>query len=300
MDHLWIIQKDSSSAMYYRNFTEIRIDPDLVSGLLGALNNFSEIEMRSQGIESISMGGLNWVYLDNKELHILVVAAESKRANSSPDLLRARLSVILNAFVAKFNITADSMQKSAFFVAEFPAFDAELDNIVEQWKEVEMITNAGELFDMLGVFQQILNLFMTAIQNQAGNVDMPQLLSELKSFTDSLQGVFDVQENAEFQKITFDEDRGWTVITLDPTKLTKALLKKGLFAILRHAKSVLVKHLGYEGMLNAIAQDILPYIFTSWDLLEILDLAKMLVMTLLERPVVRPAITDLFEAQSEA
>jgi hypothetical protein len=286
--------------MYYKSFSEMRIDPDLVSGLLGALNNFSEIELKSQGIESISMGGLNWVYLDSKELHILVVAAESKHANSSADLLRARLSVILNAFVAKFKITADSMQKSTFFVAEFPAFDADLDNLVEQWKEAEMITNAGELFDMLGVFQQILNLFMTTIQNQAGTVDKPQVLSELKSFTDSLQGVFDVQQNAEFQKITFDEQSGWSIITLDPTKLTKALLKKGLFAILRHAKSVLVKHIGYDGTLNAFAQDILPYIFTSWDLLEMLDLAKTLVMTLLERPVVRPASTDLFEAQSEA
>jgi len=59
MEHLWLIAKESSATIYYRNYTQEKIDPDLVSGLLSAFNNFSEVELHGTGIESINMAACN-------------------------------------------------------------------------------------------------------------------------------------------------------------------------------------------------------------------------------------------------
>ena len=92
------------------------------------------------------------------------------------------------------------------------------------------------------------------------------------------------EQNPEFRNLYFEEQKGWTVITLDPTKLNKYMLKKALFLITSHFKIVLVKHLGYPQTLNVFTKELLPYIFASWELLEVLDLVKPLLTILLERP----------------
>ena len=80
MQHIWMIEKNSGTTLFYRNYADIKIDPDLVSGLLLALNNFSEVEMRQNGIESINMGGLKWCYVHNPTFDILLISADSKIA----------------------------------------------------------------------------------------------------------------------------------------------------------------------------------------------------------------------------
>ncbi len=280
MEHLWLIAKESSATIYYRNYTQERIDPDLVSGLLSAFNNFSEVELHGTGIESINMGGLQWVYLNNKPLSMLAVAADHKRGNA--DLMRARLDIILKLFVTKFEITREKINEPAIFVKGFQAFDDDLDNLREEWRQAESIADAGELFDMLGVFQQVLDHSMTAIQNLSKQGSRDAIMAALQAFSTKFQFVFDVQQYPEFQKVTFDAENGWSVITLDPTKVNKVVLKKGLFAIIRHVKDVMVTNAGSQRALQAISRDILPYVFSSWELLEILDLVKPLVRTLLE------------------
>lgn len=263
----------------------MNIDPDLVSGLLGAFNNFSEMELSGLGIDSINMGGLQWVYLNNISLNMLAVAGERKGAGNA-DLMRARLEVVMNAFINKFQITPEIMEGSAAsYVKEFHEFDKDLDDLQDQWSMAESVTNAGELFDMLGVFQQVLNLFNLIIQNNCERETCVAIMDELKTYATKLDTYFDIQQYPEFQNISFDEQLGgWTVITLDPTKLRKDVLKKGLFAIIKHVKTVLINNLGMQWVIDAISKEILPYILSSWDLLEILDLIKPLVTILLERP----------------
>lgn len=281
MDHLWVLNKASSATLYYRNYTNNNIDPDLVSGLLGAFNNFSEVELSGIGIESINMGGLQWVYLNNDELNMLVVAAERKGSGNA-DLMRARLEVIMNAFISKFHLTPESFASNgASYVKDFQDFDQDLDDLQDQWSIAETVTNAGELFDMLGVFQQILN-FLHTLAKRCETSKGIAITRELKSFSARLDLLFDMDQYPEFKKIHFDDVLGWNVITLDPARLRKDILKKGLFAIITHVKATLVKNFGNTWMLEAMSSDIFPYIFSSWDLLEILDLAKPLVTILLE------------------
>jgi hypothetical protein len=280
MEHLWLIAKDSTATIYYRNYTQEKKDPDLVSGLLSAFNNFSEVELHGTGIESINMGGLQWVYLNSKAFGMLAVAADHKRCNA--DLMRSRLDIILKLFVMKFGITREMVNQPAVCVKGFQAFDDDLDSLREDWRQAESIMDAGELFDLLGVFQQLLDHFMTSIQNLPDPGTRDAIIAALKSFSATFRSLFDVQQYPEFLKVSFDAENGWSVITLDPTKLNKVVLKKGLFAIITNVKSVIVTYAGNQCALLAISRDILPYVFSSWELLEILDLVKPLVMTLLE------------------
>ena len=78
MKHIWIIDDLSSTAVFYKNYTAMDLDQDLVSGLLSALHNFSEVELKHQGIESIQMSGLSWTYLDSKEYSLLLIGADDK------------------------------------------------------------------------------------------------------------------------------------------------------------------------------------------------------------------------------
>jgi phage anti-repressor protein len=270
--------------MFYRNYTETYLDPDLVSGLLSAFNNFSEVELNGIGIESINMGGLQWVYLNSNKLKMLVIAAETKSGNA--EVMRSRLEVISKMFIQQFNIDADKMAEKTVRTADFEDFAATLDMLREQWEQADLVMNAAELFDLLGVFQQIFNLFAGVVQDNFKGDKYSIIVAEIKEYSKKMEKFVDIQNNPEFKKIEFDEEYGWSVITLDPTKLNKYLLKKALFLITSHLKIVLVKHLGYSETLYAMSKELLPYIFSSWELLEVLDVIKPLFTILLERPTI--------------
>ena len=78
---------------------DLPINEDLVSGLLTALNQFTIMEFK-QGIESIDMGGLRWVYLLDKDSGLLYIAAGTKE--DSAEILRARLNVIKQEFTRTY------------------------------------------------------------------------------------------------------------------------------------------------------------------------------------------------------
>ena len=67
----------------------MQLDSDLLSGMLAALNQLSEVEMQGRGIDSIEMGGLSWVYQNYEALGIMLIAADIRGKNV--DVMRARL-----------------------------------------------------------------------------------------------------------------------------------------------------------------------------------------------------------------
>jgi len=162
MKHLWIIDRTQSSTLFYRNYSDIQIDPDLVSGLLSALSNFSETELKQSGIESVNMSGLEWVYLNDLHLNLMLIAADEK--GGSPGVMLARLEVIKNIFVETYHITPEFFKKLVD-VTQFYSFAPTLDLLREQWKQAEKAMDAAALFDIMGVFQQIFNLFLSITKN---------------------------------------------------------------------------------------------------------------------------------------
>ena len=97
--NIWILDSESGITLLYKSYLSLPLDEDLVSGLLAALNQFTVFEFQ-EGIESIDMGGLRWVYLEDKELKLLFVAASEKTVSSN--ILKARLNIIKQTFIAEY------------------------------------------------------------------------------------------------------------------------------------------------------------------------------------------------------
>ena len=75
--NIWILDSESGITLLYKPYMDLPLDEDLVSSLLAALNQFTVFEFH-KGIESIDMGGLRWVYLEDREANLLFVAAGEK------------------------------------------------------------------------------------------------------------------------------------------------------------------------------------------------------------------------------
>ncbi|MHA1793326.1 MAG: hypothetical protein ACTSVI_11820 [Promethearchaeota archaeon] len=283
MDHLWIIDKISSTTLFYRNYSEVYLDPDLISGLLSAFNNFSEVELNGLGIDSISMGGLQWIYLNDNKFSLLVIAADSSPGD--PSVVRSRLEVILKMFIDAFELTPESLRTRMGQISEYETFASTLDVLQEQWNQAEKVMSAAELFDLLGIFQQIFNL-ISNIVNDHCQPFKSEIMRDMKEYSNKMEKIIDLDENPEFKKIIFDDAFGWNIITLDPTKINKYSLRKSLFLITSHLKLVLVKYMGYTRTLYLLSKEVLPYIFSSWELLEILNIVKPILTILLERPTI--------------
>src|SRR6056297_2735373 len=137
MKHIWIIHQKTSTNLFYRNYSEMNIDPDLLSGLLSALDNFSEVELKSQGISSIEMGGLRWAYSHHPELNLMLIATADKEAHA--EIMKARLEVIYKEFISKYNITKHKMNTKMINVLQFEDFGDYLDELVVQWQQAEAL-----------------------------------------------------------------------------------------------------------------------------------------------------------------
>ena len=152
MLHLWIINKQSSTSLFFRSWTNITLDPDLISGLLSALNNFSEIELKEEGIVAIDMGNLKWAYSHHPEMHLLLIASGDK--DSDPLILKSRLDVIYKMFVSTFDLTSSDFENPIIKITKFKSFAETVDMLQEQWKQAELIISGGmaAMFDILECF----------------------------------------------------------------------------------------------------------------------------------------------------
>ena len=154
--NIWVMESDSGITLVYKPYMDFPVNEDLVSGLLTALNQFTIVEFK-QGIDSIEMGGLRWVYIQDKETNLLFIGADSKQV--SGDMLRSRLDVIRHTFIQQYANSGNQFHgKWTGNVDVFKPFEDVIDEYYTQWKQAERITTVAEFFDILGIFQQILNL----------------------------------------------------------------------------------------------------------------------------------------------
>lgn len=256
----------------------MQFDPDLISGFLAALNNFSQAELRESGIESIFMSGLSWVYLNDNNLSLLLIAADKKSAN--PEVTRSRLDVIKNIFVQTYNITPEFWTKGPVNTQMFVNFAETLDTLREQWAQAEKAMDAAPLFDMLGIFQQILNLLLSIIRSNFFGEKYNAMMGEIQDFSKQLE---EAEKNPELHNISFDPQQGWNVITLNPILLDDTTLKRALFKITKFLKTLIVKNLAHMLALSAFNKEIIPYILSNWELLEKIGVTKPLLEIFLER-----------------
>ena len=275
MKHVWLINSQSSTTLFYRNYSEMKIDPDLLSGLLTALNNFSAVELGSSGISSIEMGGLRWVYHHEPDFHLMLIGADQMSANSQ--VMRSRLQVILKMFKQKYDITKEKMSKDLINVNEFESFNEELDLVRQQWEMAEKQFGPAQLFDVLGVFQQIFNAMSEIFKYNFYGESFDRIVSQLNEFAKNLADDLNVEGNEEYKKIKYDKKLGWSVINMNPMQLDGENLKHILFNILQHQKDILKEQMSTMSMLYAFNKYIYPFLMSQMEILDNLGLTKPLL-----------------------
>lgn len=275
MKHIWIIHHKTSTNLFYRNFSEMLIDPDLLSGLLAALDNFSEVELKSQGISSIEMGGLRWAYSHHPELNLMLIGTADKSAHA--EVMKARLEVIFKEFVTKYNITPHKMNSTLINVKQFENFQDNLDILVQQWHQAEALVEGGatEIFDLLGVFQNLFNKHLNILQKQLFYKDLDEIIASIKNNITQLKNSDDFRSEPELKKIDFSL-QGWNLMAINSLQVEKDTLKRFLFLTTQQLDQILRSNLSNMTRLNSYAHEIFPYLIQQFDLLNQLDVLAIL------------------------
>ncbi|MFX0069630.1 MAG: hypothetical protein ACFFAO_00855, partial [Candidatus Hermodarchaeota archaeon] len=163
--------------LLYKPYMDLIVNEDLVSGLLTALNQFTIMEFK-QGMESIDMGGLRWVYLLDKDSNLLFIAAGEKDVNA--EILRARLNVIKQSFIQEYlGEEGKWREKWDGNVERFEPFKERIDQYYKDWIAAESISNIAEFYDILGIFQQLFFDVLSVLNNVSeGTKDYIQIRIE--------------------------------------------------------------------------------------------------------------------------
>jgi len=199
---VYILERLSGRSIFTKNYGKIKVDENLLSGFMSALFGFSESELEDTGIENIDMGGIRWVYVDEKEL--LFISASSKE--DEPDMLKNQLHLVCDAFCERYAIkeSFNEMEWNGN-VKMFDPFAQVLDSLIESWEAAKKVKDAALLMDLLDVFQSVIQAF-------AQNVDIDE---EYK--------------NLNLVSMAFDQETGsWDMDKLanvDPEMLRERLTK---------------------------------------------------------------------------
>ena len=241
--NIWIMESDSGITLVYKPYMDFPINEDLVSGLLTALNQFTIVEFK-QGIESIEMGGLRWVYIMDKGTNLLFIGADSKEVTA--ETLRARLDVIRQTFILQYAHEKNKWgSKWAGNVEIYKPFEDVIDEFYTQWKQAERITTVAEFFDVIGIFQQILNLVINVIEGHLPKKKKQRIYDRIEEMFKQYSNLEIVQKNPELSKISFVKNVGFNIIGIDPMNSDMYLVEKQIINLIRQLVEILKTEEGY-------------------------------------------------------
>lgn len=273
--NIWIVDSESGVTILYKNSLRLEIDEDLVSGLLTALNLLSERELDQPGIESIDMSGLKWVYNHAPEYKLLFIAADKKETHA--EILRARLMVIRKDFLSHYAKTSsDWKEKWKGSVEPFQSYNDQIDEFMAQWKETEKIGSYGILFDLLGVFQQILNICASVVEKYISGVKKERIYRNIENFYSRFMEAIQSDRDKELSKIEFSKDHGWNILNINVSIADPQTIPRVFLDILKIMKNFIFYELGNEKALDAFNEELYPYLLNNWNQLQQLDLQKHL------------------------
>jgi hypothetical protein len=279
--NIWILDSESGITLLYKPYMDLPLDEDLISGLLAALNQFTTYELK-EGIESIEMGGLRWAYLEDQDSNLLFVATSEKDISSN--MLRARLNVIKQTFIEQY-VSPDLEKWKNLWKGNtelFNPFKDVIDEYYSQWLTAENISTIAEYFDILGVFQQILNLLINVIEGHFTSEKKEKVYQKVeKMFNNYLNHQY-VQKNPELRKISFDRVSGINIINIDPTNCDMLVVEKQIINLIRRITEMIKSEEGYYVTLHYfIEENIFEYLISNISLLNELNLFKFLLQLFL-------------------
>jgi hypothetical protein len=258
------------------------VNEDLVSGLPTALNQFTIVEFK-QGIDSIEMGGLRWVYIQDKETNLLFIGADSKQV--SADILRARLDVIRNTFINQYAHEMNRWKdKWTGNVEVYKPFEDVIDEYYTQWKQAERITTVAEFFDILGIFQQILNLINNVIEGHLSERKKQKIYKKIEKLFNNYATLEIVKKNPELNKITFQRRIGINIININPQNCDMLVIERQIINLIRRIVEILKTEEGYFSCLKYfVDESIFDYILSNFSLLNDLNLFIFLLKLFLQK-----------------
>ena len=280
--NIWILDSNSGVTLVYKPYMDLPVNEDLVSGLLTALNQLSIVEFKGQGIESIDMGGLRWVYVLDKEVNLLFIAAANK--GEKAEMLRARLNVIKQSFFNEYVKDKDHWKKNWVGNIEmFKPFKDTIDEYYQNWLAAESVTTMAEFFDILGVFQQVFFDLLSVIQNQLAELPKERILRKIERIFINYQNDEFIKKNPELSKITFSRDSGINIITINPNNCDMLVVEKQLINLMRRLVNIIKDEIGLEDSLKHFVQEgVYHYILNNITLLNQLNLDKFLLQLFLQ------------------
>lgn len=278
--NIWVMESDSGITLVYKPYMDFPVNEDLVSGLLTALNQFTIVEFK-QGIESIEMGGLRWVYISDKDTNLLFIGADSKAVTT--ETLRARLDVIRHTFIQQYAHEGNRWgTKWAGNVEIYKPFENVIDEYYTQWKQAERITTVAEFFDILGIYQQILNLAINVTEGHLSEEKKEIIYVKIEQMFKHYSDLEIVKKNPELSKITFERKVGFNIINIDPMSCDMFIVEKQILGLIRRIVEIIKTEEGYFPSLKYfIEENIFDYLMSNFSLLNDLNLFTFLLQLFL-------------------
>jgi len=280
--------------LFYHSFDNVPFRAIIVSGLLAALNNFSEVEIQEQGIQSIEMHDMRWTYLVSSKHNILLIAADIKEQNSK--VMRSQLEIVLNLFVIKYHIDLKYWEDGAANLKFFEKFEFTLKSLTREWKLVDESRNIGTILDMLAVFQQILIKYIKIIRTYFKKKAYLQILRKINEYAPQLWEWDEYRVNPkgfEILKyyiplvnltkgiITFDTSSGESLVNEENLGLEPNYMKGFFYSIIRHYNESIKEYINEKAWYDIQCREFLPILFSRWDQLQQLNILKELTRLLL-------------------
>lgn len=278
--NIWILDSKSSLKIFYKSYLKTNIDEDIVSGLLNAFNQFTMSEFH-QPIESIEMGGFRWIYLPDLEYNVLFIAADTKSV--STEKLRNKLNIIKEAFIRNYKQVWINRGKtwSGDLRIFFP-FEEQIDNYFYDWEEAEIFQQLGIFQQILGIFQQILILINGIIGNQIGKDKIENIHKRIEDLLVDFHNQPEIKDDLELRKISFSRVSGFNVIDINPTNCDPIIAKTNLINILINIIKIFKEEIGIGLSLKYFRDgNIYDYIFNNMELLREFNLANFLLKNFL-------------------
>ncbi len=278
--NIWILDSKKGITLLNKNFLDFPVKDDLVSGLLTALNQFTLTEF-NQPIDSIDMGGFRWIYILEPEYNLLFVVADVK--DSTAENLKARLMFIKQLFIKQYVQDKEHWKKTWNGDMEiFKPFGDLIDKYYSQWQVAENMNLIADCFDMIGVFQELLNMIKRVIDNQVDTRRKEKIVKETQKFVDNFKSRVDVQRVKELGKMTYDETMGFNIFNINPANCDVVMLKNQLKNFLIQIVKIIKDELGHDLSLNYFSdQKIFNYVFSNMPLLKRLQLEGFLLQLFL-------------------
>ncbi|MHA1149153.1 MAG: hypothetical protein ACTSR8_13015 [Promethearchaeota archaeon] len=273
--YIWILEnKTGITLVFYSSISKLELNQHLVSGLLSALNQFT-LSQFDEPIESIEMGGHRWAYI--LEGSLLFVIAETKDVKA--ELLRARLNVISQTFIKEYVETGIYDEESwGGHLEKFGPFVDTIRSFYADWYEAEYQAEFAELFDILGVFQQLFISLNKAIRTQLFYDNKVKINEKVYALFEEFKQLDYVKNNEELNKISYNQSTGFDIFTINPLNCDdlKAVEKAMLYLISNYVK-IIKEVLGYELALTLFAHaEIFKYFYHNLVMLRDLKLEDFL------------------------